>query len=243
MLAKRQHVNVEDIQPIIKIAAQFAGSHRLVRNLICGGQHAHIHRGFHLAAQPAQLVVLEHAQQLGLRGNGISPISSSRIVPPSASSKHPVRRSNAPVKAPFSWPKISLSIKVSGIAAQLIATKGLIRGAGSTRCIVRATNSLPVPLAPVISTEAVLGATSSIRRKISCILREVPTQPAERPSIPQPAPRDFKFIAHANREQAFCSIERSRLHVDRLRDVVIGPKPHGLYCAFDRALRRHHDHG
>ena len=41
--------------------------------------------------------------------------------------------------------------------------------------MVRATSSLPVPLSPVISTEAVLGATISIRRKISCILREEPT--------------------------------------------------------------------
>ena len=63
---------------------------------------------------------------------GISPISSSSSVPLSASSKQPVRRSSAPVKAPFSWPKISLSISVSGIAAQLMATNGLfLRGESS----------------------------------------------------------------------------------------------------------------
>ena len=45
-------------------------------------------------------------------------------MPRSASSKQPARRSVAPVKAPFSWPKISLSSSVSGIAAQLSATNG-----------------------------------------------------------------------------------------------------------------------
>ena len=48
-------------------------------------------------------------------------------MPRSASSKQPARRSVAPVKAPFSWPKISLSSSVSGIAAQLIATNGARR--------------------------------------------------------------------------------------------------------------------
>ena len=54
----------------------------------------------------------------------ISAISSRNSVPRSASSKQPARRSVAPVNAPFSWPKISLSSSVSGIAAQLIATNG-----------------------------------------------------------------------------------------------------------------------
>src|SRR5215831_1762527 len=50
----------------------------------------------------------------------ISPISSRNSVPRSASSKHPWRRSAAPVNAPFSCPKISLSSSVSGIGAQLM---------------------------------------------------------------------------------------------------------------------------
>jgi hypothetical protein len=41
---------------------------------------------------------------------GISPISSRKIVPPSASSNRPRRAAIAPVKAPFSWPKISLLV-------------------------------------------------------------------------------------------------------------------------------------
>jgi hypothetical protein len=55
----------------------------------------------------------------------ISAISSRNSVPRSASSKQPSRRSTAPVNAPFSWPKISLSSSVSGMAAQLIGTNGI----------------------------------------------------------------------------------------------------------------------
>jgi hypothetical protein len=59
----------------------------------------------------------------------ISAISSRNSVPRSASSKQPSRRSEAPVNAPFSCPKISLSSSVSGIAAQLIGTNGIcVRG-------------------------------------------------------------------------------------------------------------------
>src|SRR5207245_1222894 len=57
----------------------------------------------------------------------ISPTSSRKIVPPSASSKRPSRRSAAPVNAPFSWPNSSLSSSVSGSAAQFTATNGLPR--------------------------------------------------------------------------------------------------------------------
>ena len=59
--------------------------------------------------------------------------------------------------------------------------------------IVRATSSLPVPLAPVISTEAVLGATISMSRKISCILRDAPLK---RPS--DPASRSLRRVASSS---------------------------------------------
>ena len=53
-----------------------------------------------------------------------SPISSRKSVPPAAASKRPSRRAAAPVKAPFSWPKSSLSTSVGGSAAKFTATNG-----------------------------------------------------------------------------------------------------------------------
>ena len=82
-------------------------------------------------------------------------------MPRSASSKQPCRRSDAPVNAPFSWPKISLSRRVSGIAAQLIPMKGKV-ARGLSWWMVCATSSLPVPDSPVMSTDAEVGAACSI---------------------------------------------------------------------------------
>ena len=53
-----------------------------------------------------------------------SPISSRNSVPPSASSMRPTRLNSAPVNAPFSWPKSSLSSSPSLSAAQLTLTSG-----------------------------------------------------------------------------------------------------------------------
>jgi len=82
----------------------------------------------------------------------ISPISSRKIVPWSASSNRPILERWAPVKAPFSCPNNSLSRSSPGIAPQLITTMGPL-------CLelflwmAFAINSLPVPLSPDISTE------------------------------------------------------------------------------------------
>ena len=56
---------------------------------------------------------------------------------------------SAPVKAPLTYPKASLSKSDSGIAAQFIATKGFYFYC--FRELLSATISLPVPLSPVIN--------------------------------------------------------------------------------------------
>jgi len=59
-----------------------------------------------------------------MRG-GMSPISSSRMVPSLASSNLPCLSLMAPVNAPFTCPKSSLSSRFSARAAQFTFTKGL----------------------------------------------------------------------------------------------------------------------
>ena len=54
----------------------------------------------------------------------MSPISSRNSVPLWACSKRPLRSPSAPVKAPRSWPKSSLSSSDSVSAAQLTLMKG-----------------------------------------------------------------------------------------------------------------------
>ena len=79
---------------------------------------------------------------------------------PSAISKRPLRWAMAPVKAPFSWPKSSLSTSEGGSAAQLSLTSGRARR-GLRLWIAWATSSLPTPVSPCSSTVLVVGATCS----------------------------------------------------------------------------------
>ena len=55
------------------------------------------------------------------------------------------------VNAPFLCPKSSLSTRPSGMAPQLIGTKGL-RERTLLKWMARATISLPVPVSPKMST-------------------------------------------------------------------------------------------
>ncbi len=77
--------------------------------------------------------------------------------------------------------------------------------------MVRATSSLPVPLAPVISTDAVLGATISMSRKISCIFLDGPTSEPN-----EPASRSLRRVTSSStrvpsKAEAFCKMVRKRL--------------------------------
>ena len=97
-------------------------------------------------------------RSLACSGSAISPISSRRIVPPSATAKRPLCALVAPVKAPLAWPKSSLSMRFSGIDAQFMGTNALSRRE-LARCSAWAISSLPVPVSPVMSTEQSVSAT------------------------------------------------------------------------------------
>ena len=90
-----------------------------------------------------------------------------------ASSNLPILRLTAPVKAPFSWPKSSLSRMSLGMAPQLIARKRSSRR-GLAWWRAAATSSLPVPLSPVTSTVERVGATTRICSNSVSIGGEVP---------------------------------------------------------------------
>ena len=90
--------------------------------------------------------------------SGSSATSSRNIVPPSASSKYPLRDDTAPVNAPFSWPNNSESIVPSGMAPQFTAIY-LECLRGEPAWIIWGKNSLPEPLSPVTSTDRSIGAT------------------------------------------------------------------------------------
>src|SRR2546422_732614 len=99
-------------------------------------------------------------------GFGISVSSSRNSAPPWAASSRPGLSRTAPVKAPLRCPNISDSSNPSGRAAQFTATNGRL-DRRLLWWINWAISSLPLPLSPVMNTDASVGATlraSSIAR-------------------------------------------------------------------------------
>ena len=103
-------------------------------------------------------------------------------MPPFAVSIRPRRCAWAPVNEPFSWPNSSLSSSVSGIAPQLIGTKGPAERA-PRRWMAWAASSLPVPLSPSTSTGASTVATLRIEANTSCIRGLVPSMPSKAEAV------------------------------------------------------------
>ena len=109
--------------------------------------------------------------------------------------------------------------------------------------MVRATSSLPVPLSPVISTDAVLGATISISRKTSCMRLEGPTSEPR-----MPMSRSLRRLASNSRSvprrrEAFCRILRSRVGFTGFSMKSKAPIFIALTAAVDAALCRQKNYG
>ena len=66
VLAQGRHGDVEDIQSIVKVGPQMALGDGLRGIAVGGRQHAYIHLLLGARAQPPELALFQHAQQLGL---------------------------------------------------------------------------------------------------------------------------------------------------------------------------------
>ncbi len=110
---------------------------------------------------------------LAWRRVSISLTSSRSSVPPSAISNRPMLRRSAPVNAPFSCPKSSLSRSPAERAAQLTLRNGF-PCRGPRWWSSRAKSSLPVPLSPRIRTVPALGAYLPARPSASSSARLAP---------------------------------------------------------------------
>ncbi len=101
-------------------------------------------------------------------------ISSRKMVPPSAWRNFPSRSAVAPVKAPATWPKSSLSSSVSLRQPQATSTNRFSRR-WLARWISRARSDLPVPLSPVMSSVAGASASRATRSSTCRIAADDPS--------------------------------------------------------------------
>ena len=129
---KRRQVDPHDVDAVVQILAE-AGSGGSFRPG-CGAVAATIRTSTSISSRPPTRRIFRSCSvrsSLACSSSGSSPSSSRKNVPPSANSTRPIRRLSAPVNAPFSWPKNSLSSKLSGIAPQSTGTNGPGRAAAA----------------------------------------------------------------------------------------------------------------
>ena len=171
----------------------------------------------------------------------MSPISSRKIVPLSASSNRPLRRASAEVNAPRSWPNSSLSSRFSGkrravdrdqvplpVLARIVDRLGdqLLAGAGLPLDQDRALGPRDVPdqledlVHPRVLADDVVEAV---------VLLELLAE------LEAPRPASARFFERPVHDE----LQVGR--VDRLGQEVVGAQPHRLDHPVDRAERGRDD--
>ena len=134
-LAQRGQVEGDNIQPVKQVGAEPAGGDLLVQRAVAGHDQPGLQRLGLVRPDRLEDPLLDRPQQLGLQPGGRESISSRNRVPCPTSANLPTRSASAPVKAPLTWPNISLSIRLADRAPQLIVRNGFRAGerAGGSR--------------------------------------------------------------------------------------------------------------
>ena len=155
----------------------------------------------------------------------ISAISSRSRVPPWASSKQPSRRSRAPVKAPRSWPKSSLSSRVSGIAAQLTATKGPPERA--EQLVEGARHQLLAGAGLAVDQDRRGSGRGLLDEPVDLLHgRAAADEPAQAPHVLDPPPQDRDLVEGPAALERLLDEQPQAVEVHRLGEVVVGALAH-----------------
>ena len=151
-----------DVDAVVQVLAEAPRPDLRLEVAVGGGHDPRLHRNGAGRAQPGDPPLLQHPEQLGLRGERqLADLVEEQRARAPAASNAPFRVALAPVNAPRSWPNSSLSTSCSGSAAQLMATNGAV-GTRPEPVQLPGHELLPVPLSPTISTVLGTGATRAI---------------------------------------------------------------------------------
>ena len=114
----------EDVETVEQIAAEAAALHLLLEIAVRRRKDSRVHRDRLGAADGNHLALLEHAQELHLRGRRrlADLVEEERAL--GRGLEQPRLSFIAPVNDPFTWPNSSLSSRLSGSAPQLIEMNG-----------------------------------------------------------------------------------------------------------------------
>ena len=157
-LAERRQLNRETAQAVIQIGPKLSGGDHLFQIAIRGGDHPHVGGDGLIAADPLELLLLEHAQHLGLQQQR----HIANFVEKQRAAVALLEFADAPLigageGAPLVAKQLAFQQRV-GNGGAVDGQKRLFR-ARAEMIDARATSSLPVPLSPRISTVTFCGAT------------------------------------------------------------------------------------
>ena len=193
------------------------------------------------AAEPPERPLLQHAQELHLRRRRHlgDLVEEQRAAMGELEAALPAidRR---PVNAPFSWPKISLSSSVSGIAAQLMATNWNRRARAELVDRLRDELLAGARLAP---------DEHRCRRRRRLLdgavdapdARAVADDATEAAVLAQLPPQHLDLAQCLLALEHLVEQDPKALRIDRLGQVVVGAHLHRLDRRLDTALRRQDD--
>ena len=127
-LAQRRQPQRHDVEPEEQVLAEQALLDQGAQVLVGGGDDAHVGLDRRAAADGRVFALLQHAQQPRLRlHRHVADLVEEQRAALGLLEAAGRARVCAPVKAPFSWPNSSDSIRSRGIAAMLMATNGPLR--------------------------------------------------------------------------------------------------------------------
>ena len=147
-LAKRRHVDADDVQPVVEVFAKFSFGDALLEVRVGGCQHANIDALRPRLAERHDFVLLQKSQQLGLNvERKIANLVEEQRAAPAAA---PAPAVGPPSKATAPCPNGWLSARSRPVVVQLWG--GTSRRCDATHVNGARTSSFPVPLSPVMST-------------------------------------------------------------------------------------------
>ena len=180
-IAQWRQMNVEHVETVEQVLAQMAIGNGLAGVLVRSSDHPHVHRSFRLAAQPAHFMIFQYAQQLRLRGRR----HFADFVQQQRAAVRQFEAADSPLGGTGErTPLVAENFALHQGLGDRRTVDGHKGTTGSRRKLVQRARqtSLPVPVSPVINTDAGDGATCSIRRMISRIGRLSPTRSPSRPA-------------------------------------------------------------
>ena len=124
-LAQRRQVDVDDVEAVVEVLAEAARADLLLEDAVGRGDDADVDLLGLAVADAEDDALLQRAQELHLQVERqlADLVEEERALVGRPGTCRGATRS-APVKAPFTWPKSSLSMRFSGMAPQLMTTNG-----------------------------------------------------------------------------------------------------------------------